>query len=229
MSPKLKKGLKLGGFIAAFFVYFSLSILVYYTKNDPSSVDIWFRDTAYQIRGEKYGFWFWFFRIFTEFGDFIVIGIIFVVFGLYTKFDFRFFVGLFGLLLAILTNVAVKNMYQRERPFEEMRWMVEETSSFPSGHSTASAFLYTYLAYTFYHLDIKKISKILWFGCLQALIVIVMVSRLILGVHYFSDVLAGYASGIMVACFAMLVYHFCEKNNILTEGFFAFMKKADKE
>ncbi len=229
MSPKLKKGLKLGGFIAALLVYIGVSILVYYTKNDPSAFDIWFRDLAYNIRGEKYGFIFWFFRIITEFGDFVFIGVILVAFGLYTKFDYRFFVGLFGLLLAILSNVALKNMYQRERPIEEMRWAQEGTSSFPSGHSTASAFLYTYLAYVFYHLKIKRSSKILWFLGFEVLIGLVMASRLILGVHYATDVIAGYASGIMVACFAMLVYHFCERNNILTEGFLAFMKKADKE
>ena len=229
MSPKLKKTLKLSGFIAAFIVYVVMSILVYYSKNEPSSFDIFFRDLAYNIRGEKYGFMFWFFRLITEFGNFILIGIILLIFGFYSKFDYRFIIALFGLGIAILTNVAVKNIYQRERPFYELRWMKEITSSFPSGHSTASAFLYTYFAYAFYHLDIKKISKFLWFIGLEILIGLVMISRLILGVHYATDVIAGYASGIMVSCFAMLVYHFCEKNNILTEGFFAFLKKADKE
>ena len=229
MSPKLKKSLKLGGFIAALIVYTIMSFIVYYTKNNPSGIDIWFRDFSYNIRGEKYGFIYWVFRIITEFGDFIFVGIILIIFGFYTKFDYRFLVCVIGLLLAILSNVAVKNMYSRERPIEENRWMYEGTSSFPSGHSTASAFLYTYLPYTFYHLDIKKITKLLWFICLQVLILLVMASRLILGVHYFTDVFAGYASGIMVCCFAMLAYHFCERNNILTEGFFAFMKRADKE
>ncbi len=229
MSPKLKKSLKISGFIAAFVVYILLSILVYYTKNEPSGFDVWFRDFAYSIRGEKYGFMYWCFRIITEFGNYVFIGIIFIIFGIYTKFDYRFFVGLFGLILAILSNVALKNIYQRERPILELRWMTEGTSSFPSGHSTAAAFLYTYLAYAIYHLKIKKISKIIWFIALNLLIVLVMASRLIMGVHYATDVIAGYSSGIMVSCFSMLVYHFCERNNILTEGFFAFMKKADKE
>lgn len=229
MSPKLKKCLKLGGFIAALIVYVSMSILVFYTKNEPSSIDVWFRDLAYSIRGEKYGPLFWIFRIITEFGDFVFVGVILMIFAIYTKLDYRFFVGLFGLLLAILADVAVKNMYSRERPFEELRWMTEPTSSFPSGHSTASAFLYTYLAYTFYHLDVKKMTKLLWFICLQLLIVLVMISRLILGVHYFTDVFAGYASGIMVCCFSMIVYHFCERNNILTEGLIAFLEKANKD
>ena len=229
MSPKLKKGLKLGGFVAALIVYVIMSIIVYNTKNSPSNIDAFFRDLAYNIRGEKYGPMFWIFRIITEFGDFFIVGIILVVFGIYTKFDYRFFVCIIGLGVAILSNVVLKTLYSRERPIFENRWMVEETSSFPSGHSTASAFLYTYLAYTFYHLNIKKVSKILWFISLQLLIFLVMASRLIMGVHYFTDVFAGYASGIMVCCFAMIAYHFCEKNNILTEGFIAFLKKADKE
>ncbi len=229
MSPKLKKTLKISGFIAAFIVYVVISILVYFTKSEPSSFDCAIRDFAYSIRGEKYGFTYWFFRIITEFGNFIFIGIIFIIFGIYTKLDYRFFIALIGLGVAILTNVAIKNMYQRERPYYESRWMIEVTSSFPSGHSTAAAFLYTYFAYAFYHLDIKRISKIIWFIGLEILIGLVMISRIILGVHYATDVIAGYASGIMVSCFAMLVYHFCERNHILTEGFIAFFKKANKE
>ena len=74
MSPKLKKGLKLGGFIAALITYVVFSVLVYYTKNSPPAIDIFFRDLSYNIRGEKYGFGFWFFRIITEFGDYSVNG-----------------------------------------------------------------------------------------------------------------------------------------------------------
>ncbi len=229
MSPKLKKCLKIGGFIVASIVYVLMSFLVYYTKNDPSKIDVWVRDFCYSIRGEKYGAIYWIFRLITEFGDYIIVSIVLLIFAIYTKLDYRFFVCLFGLFLAILTNVAVKNMYSRARPLEEYQWMVEETSSFPSGHSTAAAFLYTYLAYAIYHLDVKKITKLLWFIGLEALIGLVMMSRLILGVHYFSDVFAGYASGIMVCCFSMIVYHFCEKNNILTDGLIAFIKRADKE
>lgn len=229
MSPKLKKGLKLGGFIAALITYVALSILVYYTKNSPSAMDIFFRDLSYNIRGEKYGFGFWFFRIITEFGDYLFVGIILIIFGIYTKLDYRFFICVIGLALAILADVAVKTMYSRERPILEMQWMSEATSSFPSGHSTAAAYLYTYLAYTISHLDIKKSTKLIWFFFLELLIVLVVISRLILGVHYLSDVLAGYASGIMVCCFAMIVYHFCDKNNIFKEGLIAFLKKADKE
>ena len=131
--------------------------------------------------------------------------------------------------IAILADVAVKTMYSRERPIEEMQWMKESTSSFPSGHSTAAAFLYTYLAYTIYHIDVKKLTKLIWFIAMELLIFLVMVSRMILGVHYFTDVFAGYASGIMVCCAAMIAYHFCQKNNFLTEGLIAFIKKADKE
>ena len=73
--------------------------------------------------------------------------------------DFRFFLTCFGLMLAIIINVGLKDLYNRERPFEEMRWAYEFSSSFPSGHSTAAGFLYTFLIYLVYHLDIKKWKK----------------------------------------------------------------------
>ena len=80
-----------------------------------------------------------------------------------------------------------------------------------------------------YPLTITVLGLLLWFIGLQILIFAVMASRIILGVHYFTDVFAGYASGIMVCCASMIAYHFCERNNILTEGFFAFLKRVDKD
>lgn len=165
----------------------------------------------------------------TEFGDFIAIGVILVIMAIVTKLDYRFITCLVGLLLAIGTNVIVKNIYLRERPIAEMRWQEEITSSFPSGHSTAAGFLYTFIAYICYHLNIKRGTKLLIFiGCL-GLIFTVMISRMVLGVHYFTDVLAGLASGVMMSCLAMIVYHWCEKNNILTEGLIAYIKHHKKE
>ena len=48
------------------------------------------------------------------------------------------------------------------------------------------------------------------------MIVIVMVSRLVLGVHYFSDVCAGCAVGLVFSAVMIVLYHICEKKNIFT-------------
>ena len=85
------------------------------------------------------------------------------------------------------------------------------------------------MGYICYHFNISKTAKILIFiGCL-GLIFTVMISRMVLGVHYFTDVLAGLSSGVMVSCLAMVVYHWCEKNNILKEGLISLIKRTKKE
>ncbi len=53
------------------------------------------------------------------------------------------------------------------------------------------------------------------------IIPLVMFSRLILGVHYFTDVIAGVSVGIMVSCLAMLFYKLCERYDFMTEGLFS--------
>ena len=45
------------------------------------------------------------------------------------------------LIISILLNIGIKNIFMRERPL--VRRLVEETSfSFPSGHTTAAVSLY---------------------------------------------------------------------------------------
>lgn len=229
MSRKTKRILKITGFVLALIAYVLISIFVGVTRDHVNSFDAAIRDFFYDFRGEKYGFSYWFFRIITEFGDFIVVGIILIIMAIVTKMDYRFVVTGVGLLVAILTNVAVKNMYLRERPTEEMRWAEEITSSFPSGHSTAAGFLYTFIAYICYHLKIKKSTKLIIFMGCELLTFIVMVSRMVLGVHYFTDIVAGFASGIMTACLAMIVYHWCDNNNILKDGLIALIRRSKKE
>lgn len=219
-NSKMVKIFKLSGIILCALIFTSLTILVYFHKDEPLGIDASIRDFFYNIRGEKYGFIYWFFRIITEFGNLFLIILILIFILFYTKMDFRFFLTCFGLMLAIIINVGLKDLYNRERPFEEMRWAYEFSSSFPSGHSTAAGFLYTFLIYLVYHLDIKKWKKSSFTVGAVLLIILVMISRLVLGVHYFLDVIAGCATGIMVSCLCMLLYRYCVNNDILTKGLF---------
>ncbi len=49
---------------------------------------------------------------------------------------------------------------------------------------------------------------------------------MILGVHYFTDVIAGVSVGIMVACLAMQLYKIFEKYDFMTEGLFDKIRKS---
>lgn len=107
----------------------------------------------------------------------------------------------------------------RERPTEGMRWMNEYTTSFPSGHSTAVGFLYPFLMYLAFHSKkLKSWQKnTIYISCIL-IILLVMLSRIILGVHYLSDVLAGASIGIMISWLAMLFYKLCERYDFMQEG-----------
>jgi membrane protein DedA with SNARE-associated domain/membrane-associated phospholipid phosphatase len=90
-------------------------------------------------------------------------------------------------------STAGKWLLHRQRPFDMTRLM---EYSFPSGHSTYTAFFYGFLIYFFARQAKDRTRRInlvfLWAGITAA----VAFSRLYLGVHYLSDVLAGMLLGI---------------------------------
>lgn len=88
-------------------------------------------------------------------------------------------------------NLVLKNIVQRPRP-DGFRLISESGYSFPSGHSMISAAVYgffVYLAYTY--IKDKKLRNAVCIA-LSILIILIGISRIYLGVHYASDVCAGF-------------------------------------
>ncbi|SEO61360.1 phosphatase PAP2 family protein [Paenibacillus sp. OV219] len=96
-----------------------------------------------------------------------------------------------GMLGSTLLNHALKDIYKRARP--DIHRLAEQAGySYPSGHSMAAFtfyFLITYLLWRHIHLRRWRIVLLLFSACM---IVCIGLSRVYLGVHYPSDVLAGY-------------------------------------
>lgn len=218
MNSKLKKALKISSITLCALLVITLAVVIYFYRVEPPYIDAEIRDFFYYIRGAKYGPIYWIFRILTEFGNYILIILIILFTGLKTKFDFRFLTMLFGIMLSLIINSGMKDIYSRVRPIEELRWMSEETTSFPSGHSTSAGFIYSFIVYLAYNSKLNKKYKRIVYIVSIALIPIVMISRMVLGVHYFTDVVAGTACGIMVSCLCMLIYRYCDDNDILKSG-----------
>lgn len=97
------------------------------------------------------------------------------------------------LLGAAVTGYAMKALVGRARPSGLIPSMIETSSSFPSGHATAAMALYGFLAYFLCALFPERKAMVLTAAAL--LIGIIGFSRLYLGVHFPSDVLAGYLVG----------------------------------
>ncbi len=94
----------------------------------------------------------------------------------------------------IAISGGLKSLVQRVRPLHDHGFIVEHSWSFPSGHAFGSTVFYGMLGY----LLLRKLPRRFHRAVIATsvlLIALVGTSRIVLQVHYFSDVLAGYASG----------------------------------
>jgi len=90
----------------------------------------------------------------------------------------------------------LKEAIQRPRPEYAVAIIHGHSFSFPSGHALASLAAYGMTAYFVTILWVKEAAARTTVICVAAILILAIgVSRLYLGVHYFTDVIAGYAAG----------------------------------
>jgi len=104
---------------------------------------------------------------------------------------------------------AVKYTVRRIRP-EYVAHLVNQTGfSFPSGHATGSIVVWGTLAFLIWHYYGKDHPKLKY--ALIAFVAFMMIalggSRLYLGVHYFTDVIAGWSLGASCLIWAIYFFH----------------------
>lgn len=94
--------------------------------------------------------------------------------------------------------------FHRERP-DILRLVEISGFSFPSGHAMISLSFYGFIAYLF-HVFLKSRWKYPIIAFLAVLILSIGISKIYLGIHYASDVLAGFSAGLgWLAVFITLV------------------------
>ena len=92
-------------------------------------------------------------------------------------------------------NVLLKHGFERARPHFVEPLLELSTYSFPSGHTMGATVLYGFLAcYAARHARTKR-GRVLPFVLALAMVATVAFSRMYLGAHYLSDVLAATAEG----------------------------------
>ena len=131
-----------------------------------------------------------FFKIITQFGSalfLIIITILCVIFIRDKK--YKILVPANLVTIAII-NIVLKNFFLRPRP-NELRLIEETGYSFPSGHAMASTAFYGLLIYIVHEKVENKILRNTICIMLGLLILLISISRIYVGVHYTSDVIAG--------------------------------------
>lgn len=140
-------------------------------------------------------------KFITNFGGalcLIVVSIIFVIIVKNKKIGIAI---ISNLGIVTILNQLLKRILQRPRP-EEFRIINESGYSFPSGHSMVSMAFYGFLIYLIYKNIKNKYLKWTLITVLSLLIISIGISRIYLGVHYTSDVLAGF----LIAVSYLIVY-----------------------
>lgn len=147
-----------------------------------------------------------FYKFITNFASGIMVGIISLVFLIIFKnkrYGGLIFLNVFNIFVL---NFLLKLLFMRDRPYELM--IIDEVGySFPSGHAMAALGFYGFIIYLLWHFNLTKSAKIIFSVLLGVLIILIGVSRIYLGVHYASDVLAGY----MVSLAYLILYITCVK------------------
>lgn len=175
-------------------------ILGYIVKFYPDMLIGFDQPIQIAIRGDLPDFLTILFRTITHLIDIpvIITWVLIVAFIFYRKqWKLESYLMLGNLTLAGILIVTFKNIYQRPRP--EILHLVEEKGfSFPSGHSLAVTIMVGTLIVIFS----QRIKDQLWKRIVQILLgfylLSVLVSRVYLGVHYPSDVLASLCVGLGV-------------------------------
>ena len=135
-----------------------------------------------------------FFKLITKLCNekFIIIATLLIFIILLFKKKKIGFILTLNVLLCSGLNTLIKHIFLRPRPVG-LKLIKQGGYSFPSGHSMMAVAFFGILIYLVCRSKWKKSIKILLSSLLTVLILLIGISRIYLGVHFASDVLAGFA------------------------------------
>lgn len=147
-----------------------------------------------------------FFLSVTKFGDvwFCLFAASLICLFLYASGERRYVPELLFISIASALSVwALKIVFAVPRPVDPTALMTMDSFSFPSGHAAAAATLYGFLVWALFQKH--QFDHVRWFlaTAFAILIFLIGLSRLYLGVHFFSDVIAGYVVGFVWVAFGV--------------------------
>lgn len=199
-------------------LFLTLAIVIALFTSIKVSVQshFWIDDKVASLFSHTPDFMIPFFIKITEMGDKKGIGIVLVLILLWLLFKQRNYVGAGVLALSVVLgnelSKLLKGLFIRPRPPESERLIHVTSYSFPSGHAMVGMIVYFMIAYLLIQGSSSKKVKTIIAVLTAILLLIIGASRIILRVHFPSDVLAGYSFGFIWVMIWIFIYtHFKDK------------------
>ena len=104
----------------------------------------------------------------------------------------------------------LKEFFARERP-DPLPCLWVSSPSFPSGHAVLAAVVYLTLGILLARLEPRPLLKAYFLGIMMVLTFLVGLSRVYLGVHYPTDVLAGWTVGLVWGLLCWLAVRYLQR------------------
>ena len=117
-----------------------------------------------------------------------------------------------------LISTALKHIFDRPRPDLVPHGSIVSSSSFPSGHSMTAAVVYLTLAAVLMRVQTRRRLQLYVLTLALLITVAVGISRVYLGVHWPSDVLAGWTAGAAWAVLCWSVALWMQKKGEVEKG-----------
>lgn len=192
--------------ICLVFLFFALAVMV--MNNKTTSLDNFFIQISEKIRNNLLT---GFVKFITYFGSVYMLTLLAAVGIVFARKNLSKIILCSGVVISALASVVAKYIFRRERPSGIA--LIHETGfSFPSAHSMLSMVFYGILIVLILRSSRFKLWQKIAFSCvLELLIVLVGLSRVYLGVHFITDVLAGWIIGFIFIVLTIIIFDFIQK------------------
>lgn len=160
--------------------------------------------------------WVQFFTYFTALASFA--GLIFFAIIIFTKDNLLsvWFAITFG--FTALFNLILKNIICRPRPFDTYGFIMnlgnESGYSMPSSHAALAAVIAVFICFIALKFARKNSTKVMTFVVMTLYVAMICLSRMVLGVHYLTDTIAGVAEGLIIGVASVLLQEWLIKKLI---------------
>lgn len=148
-----------------------------------------------------------FFEFITTLGDPISVFFVASVLGVYAfmQSNVKMLIAAGAIPFTLFAGMLLKVLFERARPLTEyVAGMRLQTYSFPSGHSSGSMITFGLLAYIAF-MKLSAPWNTIIASVLMVMPLLIGVSRVYLGAHFPSDVLAGWILGAVVLTLVVFV------------------------